>query len=298
MQINLFTAAVEHKQKALDYLQHFSLAQARAELEAAQNIDPYLADIKTLQQAVDTLLEQGINADSEVSTLAGVWEALRGRGPSLTRTVRTIVERLICQQIVRLVAAEYCDFVVPEKETLHIGYCCLVLERPQDAHRVLLEYLTAHPESLHARLWGYFGDAATLLQYDEEANTGYLHALFVDVQAVDMEFLQSPELRRVYKMLRREHDDLVSRALLPIHAWLERVLTIPKGKTVLSQRFQGQRQQYGSELPVDAVQRYQRFARCLYLDQSCMPGKIDVEARLEMKRLDGVLFQRYLRRLQ
>ena len=61
-QIELFTVAIEHKEKALDAMRRFALPQAKAELQVAQEIDPSLADVKTLLQATEFLTELGLNA--------------------------------------------------------------------------------------------------------------------------------------------------------------------------------------------------------------------------------------------
>ena len=52
-QIELFTVAIEHKEKALDAMRRFALPQAKAELQVAQEIDPSLADVKTLLKATE-----------------------------------------------------------------------------------------------------------------------------------------------------------------------------------------------------------------------------------------------------
>ncbi len=52
-QIELFTVAIEHKEKALDAMRRFALPEAKAELQVAQEIDPSLADVKTLLQATE-----------------------------------------------------------------------------------------------------------------------------------------------------------------------------------------------------------------------------------------------------
>ena len=62
IQIELFTVAIEHMEKALDAMRRFALPQAKAELRVAQEIDPSLADVKTLLQATEFLTELGLNA--------------------------------------------------------------------------------------------------------------------------------------------------------------------------------------------------------------------------------------------
>ena len=48
--------------KALDAMRRFALPQAKAELRVAQEIDPSLADVKTLLQASEFLTDLGLNA--------------------------------------------------------------------------------------------------------------------------------------------------------------------------------------------------------------------------------------------
>lgn len=295
MQIDLFSAAIEHKQKALDALQRFALPQARTELVTAGEIDPYLADINTLLQAVDILLDFGLSANTKSSGLAAAWKEVRTARATLPRAVYARVERAICQRALQCLPADYSDFVAPKEKTLHAGYCCLVLNRPDEAYKKLLDYLTGHPDESHPALWGYFGDACCQLKRHDETNSGYLRALLTDAQAVDFTRLRHPDLRRIFKQLCSQHLEETSRALLPIHAWLEGVLHIPKGAAWLARTISRHRDDQSAELAPTPAQRYRQFALCLFIDQSGLHGDIAFDSRVEMQRLDAPLFRRYLR---
>lgn len=293
-QIELFTPAIEHKQKALDAMYGFALKRAKTELEIAQEIDPYLADVQTLLQATEFLIKLGVHAKIKSAGLARAWDKVREARATLPRAVHSVVETSICGRVMQCLPPDYSDFVDPKEKNLHIGYCCLILNRPDEAYGKLLEYLTSHADVFYPRLWGYFGDACYQLKRHEESNSGYLRALFMDAQAVDMERLQHPDLQRIVKDLRSRHREETARALLPIHSWLEGVLHIPKGDTWLARLIRKQRFDLSAELLLYPAQRYHQFALCLYIDQSGLHGDIDFDARIEMQRLDETLFQRYL----
>jgi hypothetical protein len=146
-------------------------------------------------------------------------------------------------------------------------------------------------------LWGYFGDACHLLKRHDESNSGYVRALFMDPQRVDIAMLKSPELRQIYEDLASRRGDEVARALLPIESWLRGVLSIPRNNTYLAKFIQQQRFDHSSELLLYPAQRYHQFALCLYIDRSGLHGDIDFDARIEMQRLDAELFRRYLHNL-
>lgn len=293
-QIELFTPALKHKEKALEALRRFAIAEGKGQLESARQIDPYLAELGTLTQAADFLLSLGIHAKTKPGGLARAWARVQQAGTYLPRTVCSVVESLLCGRIVQLLPEDDCGFVDPKQERLHVGACYLVLNCPGDAHRRLLDYLTRHREEPQARLWGYFGDASFLLKRHEECNSGYLRGLVMDPQAVDLERLQHPDLRRILESLRRQHDEETARALLPIHAWLEGVLRVPTGNTWLARFIRKRRFDHSAELLLYPAQRYHQFALCLYIDQCGLHGEIDFDARVEMQRLDGELFARYL----
>ncbi len=296
-QIDLFTAAIGHKQKALKELHRLALTRARTELETAQEIDPYLADLKTLLEATEFLLTLGIHPKTRSSGLTRAWQKVQEVRSALPRAVHSVAETLICERAITCLPPDYSDFVDPERKILHIGYCYLVLNRFEEAHKTLLDYLTAHPEESHPELWGYFGDASYQLKRHKEWNGGYLRALFMDAQMVDMERIQHPELKRIFEELRRQHPEETARALLPIYSCLEGVLHIPRGNTWLAWTIRKQRFGHGTELLLYPAQRYHQFALCLYIDQSGSGDDIDFDARAEMQRLDAELFHEYLARL-
>lgn len=297
-QINLFTPAIAYKEKALDAMQRFALKEAQNHLKTAQQIDPYLADLDTLSRAVEFLLDLSVQPKTKTSGLTRAWRKVCEARKSVPRAVHSVLESLICNRVLQLLPPDYCDYVDSKTRTLHIAYCYLVLNRPDEAHKKLLDYLTSHPDETHACLWGYFGDASYQLKRHEESKSGYLRAFFMDPQSVDLERLQNPQLQQIYKNLCRQHPEETARALLPIHSWLEGVLQIPRGNTWLARFVQQRRFDLSAELLLYPTRRYHQFALCLYIDQSGLQGDVDFETRDEMKRLDQELFQQYLEVLE
>lgn len=293
-QTELFTPAIAHKEKALHALQRFVLPEAKSELEIAQEIDPYLADLTSLLQATEFMLEMDLGGRSKPAGLAKAWQKLNEARTVPSVAVFSLIETLICERLLQLLPPGTSDFSDGKENSPHTGYCCLVLNRFEEAHDKLLTYLTAHAEELHPRLWGYFGDASYKLRRHKDSNGGYLRALFLDPRAVDMVQMQHPELRHLLRELCNSHPDQTARALLPIHGWLEKILYIPKGNKWLAHAIGKQRFDHSDELLLYPDQRYHQFALCLYIDQAGLHGDIDFDARTEMQRLDGELFRQYL----
>ena len=293
-QISLFTPAIEHKEKALAAMQNLALAEALDALHIAIQIDPSLADLDTLTRAAEFLHDLGVNPKTRVAGLAGAWRHLAEARSSMSRAQHAILASLLCEHVVELLPPDYCDYAAPESRTLHIGYCYLVLKNADAAHQKLLDYLTARPHEFHPALWGYFGDACWLLKRRDESNSGYVRALFMDSQSLDLPMLKHPELRRIYEELVNRHGAETGLALLPIESWLRGVLHIPRNNTYLATFIQQQRFDHSAELLLYGAQRYHQFALCLFIDQSGLHGDLDFDARVEMQRLDGELFRRYL----
>jgi len=210
-QIELFTPAVAHKEKALGALQRFAIGEAKGHVESARQIDAYLADLGTLTLAVDVLLSLGIRPKTKPSSLARVWARIQRTGTDLPRPVRCVVEALLCERIVQLLPGDFCEFLDSNAKRLHVGTCYLVLNRPEQAHKKLLHSLSSHPAESYPRLWGYFADASFLPRRREEANSGYLRALLMDPQAVDVDRLKRPDLRCVVDDLRAQHEEETAR---------------------------------------------------------------------------------------
>ncbi|NIR49042.1 hypothetical protein GWO43_11375 [candidate division KSB1 bacterium] len=294
-QINLFTPAIIHKEKALTALQRLALKEAQEQLQTAREIDPSLADLEMLTHTVDFLRKVGVHSKTRPPGLVRAWRRLReAKDSTPSRTMYAILETTLCRRILERLPDDYNDYVHPSSGGLHIGYCHLVLQNAEAAHKKLLDYLTAHAEESHPLLWGYFGDAGYLLNRSDESNSGYLRALFMDPQAVDLAMLKQPQIRTIYDELCEQHDDDLARALLPSEAWLQGVLHIPPGNTYLAKFIQRRRFDLSAELLLYPTQRSHQFALCLYVDQSGLHGDIDFNAREEMQRLDGELFRRYL----
>ncbi len=231
--------------------------------------------------------------------LARVWQKLQ-EDASLSSTVRSLVENLLCQRIVDKAPPGFCELVSPEDSRLHIGACYLKLGRPQEAHRVLLEFLTRQPGEANPRLWGYFGDASCLLHSHEEANAAYVRALFGGPEDIDLENMKHLELRQLGRQLCRDHGRTTGLALWPIHAWLAKHLYIPRAAHWLTKLVNPDHVQEQAFLQAGAPapERYRRFAALLLIDQAGITTPAGSEPRIRMQRLDNSLFRQYLKRLE
>ena len=145
-QIELITAAITHKQNALDALKRLSLQETKTQLKIALDIDPYLADVKTLLQTVEYLLKLRVRPNTQAPGLAKAWCQMQASRDALPSAVYRILETRLYERILELLPVDDSDFVDVQEQTLHIGYGCLVLDRFEEAHDKLLDYLTTHEE--------------------------------------------------------------------------------------------------------------------------------------------------------
>jgi tetratricopeptide (TPR) repeat protein len=294
-------AALEYKEKGLRQLQELDFEAAVENLAIAKEIDPYLADLDFLVALGEFARQHGIKPRSSPAKLAAFWRESR------QAKADGDLSDMACQYLLQLIARRLLEIgqftstgFCAEKETvLHRGVLHIALKEWQQAHRELLNLVTAKGGEALALHWGYLGDAAYALRRWKDANMAYVCALFGNPQEIDAQMLQHPGLHEILQTLTRETGDAnLARALWPIHAWMKNAVQIPAGNTFLLPLVRKQRSLLGSELLLEPKQRFRQFSLCLYIDQSGLHGEIQFDARQEMQNLDAELFSSCLREIE
>lgn len=167
----------------------------------------------------------------------------------------------------------------------------LIVGRPDDAHRSLVELVARHPR---ADLWWALGDAARLVDRAAEANAAFVRALVFDPQAVDCFRLQHVALRRCYQQLRARHDPSSARELLLPSAWIDGVLEIAPGNRWVEAATNADQGLTGSSEVPPQARSMRRFARLLFADRTAGSDNVDIARREEMAALAPDLFVRYV----
>lgn len=296
MQANLFSNAIEHKERALTQLDAFEFDQAWSSLEVAREIDPYLADLDILAASCSFARYAGAHAKMPATKVAELWHLINeayGAG-SLAAAAALQLRQVLAR---RLLAGRFTEtlFAGAAEKNLHRGVCHLVLAHWQEAHRDLLDLATAHPELARPVHWGYLGDAAYALKRWKDANLAYLRLLFTEAQEADLLSLQHVSLRQILNRLSLENDDEVStKGLWPFYAWRDNVIEIPAGNTFLFALAKRSRSMLGGKLMLERKDALQQFMLCLYIDQSQLQKEIAFDVRAEMQGLEPELFAEYL----
>lgn len=295
-QANLFSNAIEHKERALTQLDAFEFDQAWDSLEVAREIDPYLADLDVLAAICQFARYAGAHAKMSAAKVSELWRLTNEahHAGSLPAATAMQVRQLLAR---RLLAGHFTEtlFVSATEKILHRGVCHLVLTQWQEAHRDLLDLVTTHPNLARAVHWGYLGDAAYALKRWKDANLAYIRLLFTEAYEADLLSLQHVNLRQILRRLSLENDDAVTvKGLWPFYAWRDNVLEIPAGNTFLLALAKRSRSMLGGKLMLERKDALQQFMLCLYIDQSQLQKEIAFDVRAEMQGLEPELFAEYL----
>lgn len=295
-QANLFSNAIEHKERALTQLEAFEFDQAWDSLEVAREIDPYLADLDVLAAICQFARYAGAHAKMPATKVSELWHLTNEayHAGSLPAATAMQVRQLLAR---RLLGGRFTEtlFVSATEKILHRGVCHLVLAQWQEAHRDLLDLVTAHPGLARPAHWGYFGDAAYALKRWKDANLAYIRLLFTDAHEADLLSLQHVNLRQILRRLSLENDDEVTmKGLWPFYAWRDNVIEIPAGNTFLLALAKRSRSMLGGKLMLERKDALQQFMLCLYIDQSQLQKEIAFDVRAEMQGLEPELFAEYL----
>lgn len=295
-QANLFSNAIEHKERALTQLDAFEFDQAWDSLEVAKEIDPYLADLEVLAATCQFARYAGAHARMSVTKAAELWHLTNEAyyAGTLPAAAAMQMRQLLAR---RLLTGRFTEtlFAGAAEKILHRGVCHLALAHWQEAHRDLLDLATAHPDLARAVHWGYLGDAAYALKRWKDANLAYIRLLFTEAYEVDLLSLQHVNLRKILNRLSLENDDEVSlKGLWPFYAWRDNAIEIPAGNTFLLALAKRSRSLLGGKLMLERKDALQQFMLCLYIDQSQLQKEIAFDVRVEMQGLEPELFAEYL----
>lgn len=294
MQAQLFSPAIDYKERALQHMLALEWADAFESLKIAFDLDPYLADLELLSRLCDFAQHEELRVKSSAQKAVGLWRSADDALASshLNAAEVTNLRRLLARHLLMKSESSREAFTLKDK-TLPRGLCHLVLENWQAAHEDLLNWVTAQAEAL--REWGYLGDAATALKLWNEANLAYVRALFLDPHAIDLLTFKHQQLRLALERLELRHEDRVfARSFWPFDAWRRQIIQIPSGNTFLLPAVQRRRSMLGSELLLERKQTLQQFMLCLYVEQAKLQERISFNVREEMMGLEPELFRQYL----
>ncbi len=296
-QLNLFSAAIDHKIQAIAYLKELDFRAAQEEIGLSQKIDPYLADLNIIANAIAFLNEQ-VNSFPDSSTadrLAHIWQTMP---KAVEREEISLAGLKFLDSIVAPIALKEAntekDFVDSEC-LLHKGVCFLALREINHAHKLLLDAVTSGNFE-RADLWGYLGDTLYLQHNVGKARAAYLHALVIDPQELDLLRLAYQPIFYLYNQLRHTYSEIEAKDLLLTYGWFDGIFEIPKKDDRLTRLAMNLWNQI-NQGRVNSDRHYYHFSISLYLDQSQPPGQIYVEARERMMDLDRQLFNRYLEKV-
>lgn len=301
IQSELFSPALEYKEKGLQQLEAFDFKAAAENFTIAKEIDPYLADLDFLILLSEYGRGRGVKPKTSAASLVTLWHQARNdfAEEDLPVAAHRRLQQLLARRLLETGQFTPAGFCGEKEKILHRGVLHAILREWQEAHHELLNLVTAASDKATALHWGYLGDAAQVLRRRKDANMAYVGALFSDPSEIDVQRLQHTELREILQTLRHESDgENLARALWPVRAWMQGAVQIPRGNTFLLPVVRRQRSILGSELMLEPAQRARQFSLCLYTDQSGLQGEIQFDAREEMKSLEPELFLRYLQELE
>jgi hypothetical protein len=301
IQSELFSPALDHKEKGLRQLEAFDFKAAAENFAIAKEIDPYLADLDFLVLLAEYGRDHGVKPKISAAALVALWHRARKNFDEgdLPLAAYRHLQQLLARRLLQIGQFTPAGFCGEKEKILHRGVLHAVLNEWQEAHQALLNLVTEAREHALPLHWGYLGDAAHVLRRWKDANMAYICALFSDPNEIDLHTLQHAELREILETVRREVDaENLALALWPIHVWMKGIVQIPRGNTFLLPLVQKQRSMIGSELMLEPAQRARQFSLCLYIDQSGLHGEIQFDARAEMKNLEPERFSRYLQEVE
>ncbi len=295
-QLTLFPDGQEVREEVMRSLERFDLPAARARCDAVRRCDPGLPGMELLDAAI-AWLERKAGGVPEAIAAAFCDLASAGDTETMAPEVAELVDLAVARCAVRVHDGR-APFIDPAQR-LHFGSVLLVLDRAEAAREWLRSTLFAEGRGFSARadLWGYLGDACTLVEREREAQAAYVRALVVDPQAVDLRRLRHGGLRHAWQDLRGTGPD-AARGRLLVSAWRCGVLDFPRGDDTLA-HLRGPLREgalQGADADAPEAERHRRFGVLAYVDRSLPAGQPpDVDARAAMQDLDATLFAEYMR---
>ena len=294
-QLSLFSVAEDIKKEGKELLYELNLAEALDRFDKAVNIDPSLADISMYIAIIRFLNHNRCNKGGDLIQLARTWqlaykETLQ-KFMSLARF--KCIERILVQRILAKTDSIGHAYIDESNQVLPVGYCYLVEDKVQEAHRNFVDQVTTDTYRYDARLWSYLGDASWTLEHYVEARGNYKRALFLDAHSVDFQNIRHDRIRHLYcRLLEVYNKRVLVESLMPIAAWFEDLIQISPGDDFIADYLRDRIEVCRKNSHRSLVNCYDQFARCLFLEQFSMD--IDFDLRFEMKELCQDLFSQYM----
>ena len=294
-QMDLFSQADEHLEKAMQALLETDFSGARKELQTARSINPFLPNLDATQHMIDFFQKFHKKAKNTAEALADVYEAVPEavlKGSLLLREAELIEETMAKMALQNVKMSKP---ILESGKRLHWGYCHLLNRQFGKADKVFKETLNV-PREQRADLWGYYGDLCHVQNDQRQAQSAYIRALLLNPQELEMYRLRHSGLKQVFRDLLLDKKGAEVRSRLLFEAWHKELFTfINTGRSTDSQP-EGLQALLKKPLPKDRPGKWHRFSIHFYIDQ--MNAKVDVSNRESMQKIDPELFQRYLQILK
>jgi hypothetical protein len=290
-QLSLFPDGHELREQALAALRTLDLPRAMRFVDRAHAVEPNLVNLDLLAGVLRWLAPR-LDLPPAVPSLATVLlaaaeDSLSGRLPA---PAADLIDEVIAS--FALARREPGLSFLDHEERVPWARLRLVRGEATAGRDELKQLLGEHSD--RGDLWGYLGDACTLLQRNEEANACYVRALLLSPEQVDLVHIRSLPLRRCFDSLRVSHTLSLARALLFSTAWLEGALAITRGNDWLDRLTTARLDASLAPAGDQREGRYRRFGLLLYRDRSSPAGDVDLRRREEMAALAPDLFARYI----
>ncbi len=166
IQSELFTAALEYKEKGQRQLEEFDFKAAVDSFTIAKEIDPYLADLDFLITLSEYARDRGLKPKTSAASLAVLWHQARKdyADGDLPPAGYRHLQQLLARRLLDIGQFTPAGFCGEKEKILHCGILHVVLNEWSEAHHALLSLVTEARELASALHWGYLGDAAYVLR--------------------------------------------------------------------------------------------------------------------------------------
>jgi tetratricopeptide (TPR) repeat protein len=256
--------------------------------------DPEIAGLQQTAEAWQEFLADFQESPPGPDRLHRLWVNLTPETPA--PLVRGIHARLI-QELERLPSPElvYCP------PRFHIGVILLQEKRWAAAESWFARALAAGI-SERARFLAYRGAALEALGGWKRSRNSYRDAFCEDAAAVDLELLTSGQLRELLASLDGECGEFLGEgemaAWLPVWGWLQNSFTLPE-EGMAGGNWDGALEEKERSETLSPPQLWFECLRCAEYLRAVAPQHPDlVLIRQRMRRLNGQMFQLYLKKIE
>jgi hypothetical protein len=285
----LFPDGFEILEQALVALRDIDVRRADEFVRRARAAQPNLVNLDVIEESCEFLranLANDPDLDRCAATLLAVSRDVDvGR---LGEEAGHFVDQVLCRYLAR---EDRDGPFVDGAGRMPWGRVLLILGRPADAHRSLVELVARHQR---ADLWWALGDAALLVDRAAEANAAFVRALVLDPRAVDCFRLRYDALRKCYQELRARHDSSSAREMLLPSAWIAGALEIVPGNRWVEAATNADPGLTESSGASPEARSMRRFTRLMFADRTAGSNSVDIARREEMATLAPDLFVRYV----